>query len=153
MNRCIAIKHKLGRLSDLFRYDIPRFVGNIWRFRKALWLTYRFDYSGSLYYLQKHLELLEECLENGYHVDGCKNARKAKVCRLLLERILDNEEVTWMYDVKFGKGPFMLEFVPRNTEHPRRGTKLYNKINAERPDQDWQLLMKLLTKHMRGFWD
>jgi hypothetical protein len=33
---------------ELFRYDLPRFFKNIWKFRKGLWNHYWFDHHGTL---------------------------------------------------------------------------------------------------------
>lgn len=146
---------RLKQLFNLFRYDIPRFIKNIFIYRKALWSCYNFDYSGSLQFLRIHLEQLEPVLRNGHHVRGDKVADKAKTCKLLLDRILDSTEQYNLdhLDVDFSGRSLKVKYVPKNTEHPRHGTKMYWEIVKNKEEQDWKLLMKLLAKHMRSFWD
>lgn len=149
------MKHKLNNLWRLLRYDILRFVRNLFVYRKALWNTYNFDYSGSLHYLKIHLEQLEPVIANGYHLHGDKTAKKIQTCRLLLERILDFSEQYSLYEIDAEFEGRKLKFVhtPKGTEHPRKGTKIYNSVVKDKEDQDWNLLMKLLHKHQRSFWD
>lgn len=146
---------RLKQLIELFKYDIPRFVKNVFIYRKALWNTFDFDYGGSLHYLQKHLERLEPQIRNGYHVHGDSVANKVKTCRLLLDRILSHSDQYFMEDISVGFSGKSLKIIrtPKNTEHPRYGSKTYKEIEKNKEDQDWQLLMKLLTKHQRHFWD
>lgn len=147
--------YKLRQLISLFRYDIPRFIKNVFVYRKALWLTFDFDYGGSLYYLQKHLERLEPQIRTGYHVHGEKVANKVKTCRLLLDRILNHSDQYFVedFEVDFSGRTMKIIRTPKNTEHPRRETKTYIELEKNREEQDWKLLMKLLTKHQRSFWD
>ena len=44
------IKHNTWwyKTYDLFRSDIPRFIKNIWKFRKGLWNHYWFDHHGTM---------------------------------------------------------------------------------------------------------
>jgi hypothetical protein len=46
------------RAWNLFRYDIPRFVKNVWKFRKELFDHRDWDYMYSLKMLKRNLELL-----------------------------------------------------------------------------------------------
>jgi hypothetical protein len=146
---------RIKQLYDLFRYDIPRFIKNVFIYRKALWRTYNFDYSGSLYFLRTHLEQLEPVLRNGHHVRGDKVADKAKTCKLLLDRILDSTE---QYNLEhlsldFSGRSLKVKYVPKNSEHLRHGSKLYWEVIKNKEQQDWTLLMKMLYKHQRSFWD
>ena len=146
---------RLSEVYSFIRYGVPHFIKNVYTYRKALWDTYNFDYSGSLHYLQIHLEQLEPAIRNGHHLYGEKTADKVKVCRLLIERILNNSEQYSIYDldIDFSERKFKIQHIPKNTEHPRYGSRLYMDISKNREQQDWDLLFKMLHKHMRGFWD
>lgn len=149
------MNYKLRQLYTLFRYGIWMFISNVWTYRKALSNTYNFDYSGSLYFMREHFKQLEPVLRNGYHVRGDKQADKVKTCVLLLDRILDYTDQYSLDELELDmtdKG-FKVKYIPKNTEHPRHGTKTYWKVTSEKEEQDWQLLMKMLTKHMKGFCD
>lgn len=149
------MKHKLQQLYRLFRYDIYRFIKNIWTYRKALASTYNFDYSGSLYFMREHFKQLEPVLRNGYHVQGPQTADKVKTCILLLDRILECTDQYSLDELELDMSNGRCRFIhtPKNTEHPRHGTKTYWEVVKAKEEQDWELLMKMLNKHMKGFWD
>lgn len=148
------MNYRVRKIYDLFRYAIPRFLGNVWYFRSSLANTYDFDYSGSLYFMREHFKQLEPTLRNGYHLNGDKTADKVKVCILLLDRILDSSEQYSLseLDLDFSGKRVTLKRKPKNSEHPRHGTKTYWEVTKIKEDQDWELLMKMLNKHMRSFW-
>lgn len=145
---------KVKQFYNIFRYDIWRFIKNIWHFRHALINTYTFDYSGSLHYLRTHLEMMEPVLRDGYHVHGQRTANRVKICKLLLDRILDSSDQHFFdhYELDKSEGGWKVVRTPRYSEAPR-DSKLQRKILVEKREQDFQLLMKMLTKHWRGFWD
>ena len=149
------MNYRVRKIYDLFRYDIPRFLKNVVVYRKVLWKTFNFDYSGSLYFMREHFKQLEPVLRNGHHINGDKTADKVKVCILLLDRILDfSEQYTLSeLDVDFSDNRITIKHTPKNTEHPRYGTKTYREVNKNKENQDWELLMKMLNKHMRNFWE
>ena len=149
------MNYKLRQLYTIFRYDITRFISNIWTYRKALAHTYPFDYSGSLYFMREHFKQIEPVLRHGHHVRGDKQADKVKTCVLLLDRIL---ECTDQYnldklELDMTEKGFKIKHIPKNTEHPRHITKTYWEVTKAKEEQDWVLLMKILTKHMRSWWD
>lgn len=151
-------KFSLSRLfspisNNLFHLWL--FLKNCCVFRKELSQTYNFDYGGSLHFLRKHLEILEPVIRNGYNVNREGVAKNILTCRLLLDRLLGSTHQYTLYDIDFDMtgGKFKLIRNPINTEHPRCGTKLYYEIENNKEKNDWQLLMKLLTKHQRSFWD
>ena len=55
---------------ELFRYDLPRFFKNIWKFRKALWNHYWFDHRGTLMFLETGLTHISDNVEKyGIEID------------------------------------------------------------------------------------
>jgi hypothetical protein len=55
---------------ELFRYDLPRFFKNIWKFRKALWNHYWFDHHGTLMFLETGLTHISDNVEKyGIEID------------------------------------------------------------------------------------
>ena len=124
------MNYRVRKIYDLFRYDIPRFLKNVVVYRNALMDTYTFDYCGSLYFMREHFKQLEPVLRNGYHLHGDKTADKVKVCILLLDRILDSSEQYALSDLDidfsdFSDNRITIKHTPKNTEHPRYGTKTY----------------------------
>lgn len=58
------------KLLDLFRYDIPRFLRNFWRFRKALWTQRVWDHHGTLMFMEIGLTELADNIEKfGNEID------------------------------------------------------------------------------------
>ena len=61
---------KLYKSYSFFRYDIPRFVKNVWRFRKALANHYWWDHHGTLMFVEIGLTHMSDNLEkNGMEIE------------------------------------------------------------------------------------
>ena len=149
------MKYKLLRIYDVFRYDIPRFLKNIIHFRKALWNTRSFDYYGSLHYMRDHFEMMEPVIRNGYHLHGERTADQVKMCKLLLDRILDHTDQYFFDDIEMNfvdNDRVTFKRTPRYSEAPRE-SRYQHKILLSKEQNDWDLLMKMLHKHMKDFWD
>lgn len=70
------------KLFDLFRYDIPRFLKNVWRFRKALWNHYWWDHHGTLRFMEIGLDHMATNLEErGLEVDASRLKKVAAMKR------------------------------------------------------------------------
>ena len=66
----------------LFRYDLPRFFKNIWKFRKGLWNHYWFDHHGTLRFLEIGLTDMADRIEkDGMEVDSSRLKKVAKMRR------------------------------------------------------------------------
>ena len=69
---------------ELFRYDLPRFFKNIWRFRKPLWNHYWFDHHSSLTFLEVSLTHISDNVEKrGNEVDGPRLKKVAAMRRVV----------------------------------------------------------------------
>lgn len=69
---------------SLFRYDLPRFFKNIWRFRKGLWNHYWFDHHGTLRFLEIGLTDMADRIEkDGMEVDSSRLKKVAKMRRAI----------------------------------------------------------------------
>lgn len=149
------IRWKIEKFYDLFRYDIPRFVKNLYNFRKTLWNSRNYDYSGSLYALRDHFSMLEPCIRNGNHLNCEKTADRIKVCINLLDRILENTE-QYHFDrleIETDEQNYMVfKHFPLYSEAPRE-SKFTREILKGKEEQDFELLFKLISKHLRSFWD
>jgi len=67
---------------SLFRYDLPRFFKNIWKFRKGLWNHYWFDHHGTLRFLEIGLTDMADRIErDGLEVDSSRLKKVAKMRR------------------------------------------------------------------------
>lgn len=79
----------LYKTYDLFRYDLPRFFKNIWRFRSALWNHYWFDYGSTLEFMEISLINMSDNVEKrGLEIDKTR-LKKVQSMRRAIE-ILKN---------------------------------------------------------------
>lgn len=69
---------------DFFRYDIGRFFGNVWKFRKELYNHRSFDSAYSLSMLRRSLELISDNIEKyGLEVDESRLKKVEKMKRAI----------------------------------------------------------------------
>lgn len=67
---------------SLFRYDLPRFFKNVWRFRKALYNHYWFDHHGTLMFLETGLTNMADTIEKyGIEIDSSRLKKVEKMRR------------------------------------------------------------------------
>jgi uncharacterized protein YeeX (DUF496 family) len=72
---------------SLFRYDLPRFFKNVWKFRKALWNHYWWDHHAILQFLEigfDHMSINIE--EHGNEVDESR-LKKVRAMKRAVELI------------------------------------------------------------------
>ena len=73
---------RLYKTYAFFRYDISRFVKNVWRFRKALSNHYWWDHHGTLMFMETGLTHMADNLEiHGNEVDGPRMKKVAAMRR------------------------------------------------------------------------
>jgi hypothetical protein len=78
----MTIKYRLIKVWDTFRYDIPRFIKNIWSFRKGLWQYRSYDPHGIYVMNNIGLTNIADYIEKyGYEVDESRLKRVAKMRR------------------------------------------------------------------------
>ena len=82
LKRLIWHESKIYKFYAFFRYDIGRFVRNVWRFRKALNRHYWWDHHGSLMFMETALTHMADNLEkHGLEIDGPRLKKVAKMRR------------------------------------------------------------------------
>jgi hypothetical protein len=141
------------RMLDLFRYDIPRFLKNLYVFRKTLWNHRAYDWCGLYQAMQDALIDMEDCHRNhGHHLNNEKCADRMKVCIELIERLKDDDHLYRYFKyVQTGKGFLDGKFVPMNTEQVNWQSGLKLRANIERHQRE--LLFDILKKHSKSWWD
>ena len=79
----LALKQtRIYKTYDFFRYDLPRFIKNIWRFRQALYSYRVWDHHGVLKFMEVGLADIAVDLENnGREIDLPRNKKIAKIRR------------------------------------------------------------------------
>ena len=70
------------RINDL-RYDIPRFLKNLWYFRKQLWEFRSWDFTYNLDMFARSLNMTAECLQNGNEIESSRFKKVEKIKRVV----------------------------------------------------------------------
>lgn len=90
LKKLIWHQHWLYRTYALFRYDIPLFVKNVWRFRKVLWDHQWWDYRFTLNMFEHSLRIMEKGMsEKGIEADETREP-KIKAMKRAIELLRNN---------------------------------------------------------------
>ena len=72
------------KIYEFFRYSIPHFFSNMWRFRKALNNYYWWDYNGILLFIESSLKHMSDNLEiKGLEIDTSRLKKVQKMRRAI----------------------------------------------------------------------
>jgi hypothetical protein len=159
LKRLIWHESRLYKTYSLFRYDLPRFFGNIWRFRKGLWNHYWWDHHGVLKFMDAGLTHMADNLEKkGLEIEGPRE-KKVKSIRRAVELIrnYDQDLYTDMAEKELGElihHPFEFEDVPdkpgfsrlidKDTDEEREhNSKVYERIR-DIQESEWNELWDTL---------
>jgi hypothetical protein len=165
------------RTYSLFRYRLPGFIKNVWRFRRELWSHRWWDYSFTLRMLKRSLEIQEQGMRlQGIEADHSLDKKLVKIKRsieLLNNKIEDNyiERV----EAEFGQLNTALNFeetedgsyilVDNETEEERKHSKMIFDKAHRLEEKEWKELWEIIHgkkyKHykdwdgsdLRGWWD
>ncbi len=144
---------------ELFRYDLPRFFKNIWRFRKPLWNHYWWDHHGSLKFLEVSLTHMSDNIEKyGNEVDESR-LKKVVSMRRVAELIKNYNEDNYIEMAEKELGELVLhdwEFEPvpdkpgfsqlvdKDTDEERvHNRKVFDRAR-EIGEQEWSELFVIL---------
>lgn len=87
LKRLIWHESKIYKFYSFFRYDMPRFIKNVWKFRKALYNHYWFDHHGVLTFMQiGFTDMADNIEKRGMEVDESrlkKVAKMRRVCQII----------------------------------------------------------------------
>lgn len=84
----------LTNLWDFLFFHIPRFIRNLWKFRKVIYNHYPYDYHSTLYFLQIALkDISDYCEKYGLEVDESRSKKVNKMRRAvkIIENINEDE--------------------------------------------------------------
>jgi len=152
MNRNFFIK-----IYDLLRRDIPRFVKNVWAFRKVLWNFRWYDYSYTLKMMSTSFEIMANNVETkGMEVDSSRLKKVAKMRRVVeIINNMDGINHIEMAEKELGSLIFKdWEFVPKGNgtysykdnltkKESEHNKKVYNRAR-EIETQEWNELWEIL---------
>lgn len=153
------MKYKLQRIYDTFRYDIPRFLKNIWLFRKCLWNHYSFDYTGMLRFMETCSNDMANCHEKyGNLVRSKQTAKELRIFAEYMKRIREDNYSTRYTKLEIcekGEGTFGMGWrtVPIKYEGPFIRTRNYKKICTSCEINDLEEATKLFKRKIKTWWD
>jgi len=122
---------KVYKFYSLFRYDIPNFFGNIWKFRKELRNHQWWDYRFTLNMLERSLTIMEAGISSkGMEVDETKEP-KVKAMRRALELLRNNKEDSYINQAELELG----ELVIHDWEFEEVEGENYKLVDKDTPEQ------------------
>jgi len=176
LKKLIWHQHWLYQTYALFRYDIPLFFKNIWRFRRELWDHQWWDYRYTLNMLERSLTIMERGIsERGIESDYSRDP-KVEAMRRALELLRNNREDNYIQKAEVELGPLSKWdwevdsdgcMIDRDTPEQKEHNKAVFKKAREIEDKEWKELWEIFkgTKNskkygkkydgtdMRAWWD
>jgi hypothetical protein len=128
----------MEKLRIWFR-DIKSGFESLFTWLPVIWGDHQWDHIYICYILRKKFRLMEKFYEEGntFATTAPRTLREIKTCRILLDRIIRDD------------------YLPDSFLAEKRGKKHKRMVDhAEMQEkQDVELLFKLMTKHLRTWWD
>jgi hypothetical protein len=144
---------------ELFRYDLPRFFSNIWRFRRGLWGHHWWDHHGMLKFTEAGLIHMSDKLEkNGLEVDESR-LKKVEAMRRVIKLIqnYNNDSYIEMSESELGElihhpwefediedKPGFSRLVDKETEEEKEHNSKVFERSREIEESEWNELFELL---------
>ena len=144
---------------DLFRYGIPRFIKNIWKFRKGLWNHYWFDHHGTLMMMEIGInDIANNTEKNGIEIDVSRLKKVAAMRRVVqIIQNYNNDVYLEMAEVELGSlihydweveevldEPGLTQIVDKETDEEKiHNRKLFNRVH-EIEKSEWNELFEIL---------
>lgn len=121
------------KVCSFFRYDLPRFLKNVWKFRKALYNHYWFDHHGTLMFMETGLiDMANKIEKHGIEVDSSR-LKKVEKMRRAIQLIKNYNEDLYIEMAEKELGEIVLhewEFEP-STDHPGS----YQLVDKDTPEE------------------
>ena len=122
--------------------DFTQGIRNLWRWLPVIWFDQDFDWCYTARILEIKLRRLADCMEHGHRIHGKRDAKQARVCAMLLKRLITDE-----YFDNAGYRPETWHTIPSAR---RNWIAQHAEKMAER---DHRYLGMLLGKYLRNWWD
>lgn len=158
LKRMINRERWYWKTWDLFRYDIPRFVKNIWRFREPLWRHRSWDYHGVLLFMEKGITHMHTNVEEyGMEIEISRMKKVAAMKRSVeLLKHVNEDSYIELAEAELGEivhHPWEFEEIPdkpgysklvdkETTAEKEHNSKVFARAR-EIEEQEWQELWKI----------
>ncbi len=180
IKRLMWHQSKVYRFYALFRYDIPQFIGNIWKFRKELWSHRWWDYRFTLEMLYRSIQIMEKNMSvKGFEVSETREPKVQSMRKALelLKHKLDDDYVDRaeaelgeliMHDWEFeevdgGNHRLIDKETPEEKAHNRKVFEMARDLEEKEWKELWEIIKgtKRSKKYgwaydgtdMRAWWD
>lgn len=143
---------KIYKSYSLFRYDLPRFFKNVWRFRKVLWNHAWWDYRFTLETLHTSLSIMEEGMSTkGWEIRETRDKKVEKMRRVLqlLQHKIDDDYIgraeselgpiiysPWEFEEIEDKPGFSKMIDPESEENKEHNRKVFDRAR-EIEEAEW----------------
>lgn len=153
------IRNFLWGIVEYCYREPKRFIQNVWFFRKELSGWWSSDQEPTLALLRRALEGMEETQRTSMYfrsINADNKAKNIRTCVLLLNRIIDDKYDIdkFEYNVISTPVPDMPQFNEVHIEVTKKkdlpGKAMANKLDLKKQDTD--LLFKIISKHIHGWW-
>jgi len=177
LKRLMWREHWIFKTYAVFRYDIPLFLKNIWRFRNELWDHQWWDYRFTLNMLQRSLTIMEKGMsERGNEVSETREP-KIIAMRRALELLRNNREDNYLERAEAQLGPITRweweldedgVLIDKDTQEQKQHNRRVFETARKLEEKEWKELWQIIkgTKYsttfygdkydgtdMRGWWD
>lgn len=157
----------LYKSYSLFRYDLPRFFKNVWRFRKVLWNHAWWDYRYTLEALHTSLSIMEEGMSTkGWEVKETRDKKVEKMRRVLelLQHKIDDDYVSrveselgpiiyspWEFEDVEGK-PGLSRIVEKESESDKEHNRKVFDRAMEIEEEEWREIWRIFNGQDTDEW-
>ena len=119
---------------EFFRYDISRFIRNVWRFRKGLSRHYWWDHHGMLMFMEAALTDMSDRLEkDGLEID-ISRLKKVEKMRRAIQLIKNYNQDLYIEMAEKELGKFVDSWKKDNESKEKKGKNPYNPGKPPSPD-------------------
>jgi len=148
----------INNIYSFFRYNLPRFCKNVWKFRKALYNHYWFDHHGILMFMEIGLTDMANNIEkHGIEVDSSRLKKVTKMRRVVQLIKNYNESYIEMAEKELGElvmhdwefkptddNPDLFELVDKETPEEKKHNRKVFARAREIGEQEWNELWEIL---------
>ena len=159
LKRLIWYQHPIYKFYEFFRYNLPKFLGSLWFFRKQLWQFRSWDYSFNLQIFARSLEKTVETIEfHGFEVDTTRLKKVEKMKRVIqLIHNVRTDSYIEMAEKELGElkhfdwnfepvqdNPDLYQLIDTNNKEENEHNKKVYKLADEIEAQEWTELFTIL---------
>jgi hypothetical protein len=158
LKRLIWHQHPIYKFYEFFRYNLPKFLENLWFFRKQLWQFRSWDYSFNLQIFGRSLEKTLNTIEfDGLEVDTTRlkkvekmrrviqlinNARTDSYIEMAERELGELKHFDWNFEPS-QDNPDLYQLIDTNNKEENEHNKRVFKLASTIDDREWRELWNI----------